>query len=457
MNRKIVNALLLLCVLFTLYNTLIPFDFQFKGNSIENILESIDWRFFIYKGRWAPITDIVGNILLFIPLGFLLYLWRFQRGLESSIIGTAFVGLLLSVFIEFLQLFVQERISSITDLFNNTLGTLLGALSAWIYFRLFATQAHQFVKRLYREQPITIVLLAVFVLQAAAAIIPFNVSITVSDLKNSIKQIIVTPFQTQSLSYVLLGSPVRIDGQAFSWYKFLENFLFWSCWGYITALCYNYYWRMKQGGVWLMIVAGFIPGIFLEALQIFIVSRYCDINDIISNWAGVITGLFIYRFYRPHYRFPSSESWRALSGAVVLYLVCILFAGLQPFDFKSTANGLLPVIGYQHLVPFLTYYKNTSIWNISDLITGLLYFYPVSLYMSYALYRQKFNWRTLYVCTGTTGFLMGALIEFCQLYSPTRVGDITDVLLYSIGGLLGTFSLIYYFQEIQPYWSQAMD
>jgi len=392
MNRKIVNVLLVLCVLFTLYNTLIPFDFQFKGNSIANILKSIEWRFFSYQGRRAPLTDIAGNVLLFIPLGLLLYLWRFQRGLGTSIIGAAFIGLLLSVFIEFLQLFVQERISSVTDIFNNTLGTLLGALSAWIYFRLFATRVHQFVKRIWREQPLTLLLLAVFVLQAAAAIIPFNVSITVSDLKNSIKQIIVTPFQNQSLYSILVNKPAAIDGQNFNWYKFVENLLFWSCWGYITALCYSYYWRMKQGGVWLMVVVGFIPGIFLEALQIFIVSRYCDINDIISSWAGVMAGLLIYRFYRPHDRFPSSESWHGLNGAIALYFLFMLFAGLQPFVFQFPAGGFLPAIGYQQLVPFMVYFEMTSIWNISDLITGLLYFYPIGLYMSYALYRRGCNW-----------------------------------------------------------------
>ena len=69
--------------------------------------------------------------------------------------------------------------------------------------------------------------------------------------------------------------------------------------------------------------------------------------------------------------------------------------------------------------------------------------------MSYALYRRKFDGRTLYVCTGTAGFLIGIVIEFFQLYSPVRVADITDVILYGIGGLLGTFSLVYYLQEIK--------
>lgn len=207
---------------------------------------------------------------------------------------------------------------------------MLGALLAWIYFRLFATRAHRSVKRLYREQPLTIVLWAVFVLQVASAIFPFNVSITVSDLKHSLKQMIITPFQNHSLSYLLLAKSVGIDGQNFNWYKFIENVLFWSGWGYLAAMCYFIYWRVRRGGLWLMIMAGFIPGIFLETLQIFIVSRYCNINDIISNWAGVVAGLLLYWFYRPHDRYSSSESWRGLNGAVALYFFFMMFAGLQP-------------------------------------------------------------------------------------------------------------------------------
>ncbi|MBU0986224.1 MAG: VanZ family protein, partial [Proteobacteria bacterium] len=404
MNRKIVNALLLLFVLFILYNTLIPFQFEFNGNSLEKVFESIEWRFFIYEGRRAPLTDLVGNIFLFIPLGFLLFWWRYQRNLRPSIIDASIIGLLLSILIEILQLFVKGRVSSVTDIFNNTLGTFLGAFAAYVYFRLFAKSARDRLRKLAEEQPATLLLVAIFGLQAVGAIFPFHVSISITDLKNSLKQINVMPFQNISLSFLLLNRPVRLDSSAFNWFGFAENMLFWSVWGYLTALCRDSYWRIRRDGKWIALAVGLIPGVLMEFLQIFIISRHCDINDIISNWAGVVLGMLTFAAWRRFRRFSDSDVWHDLTVAVWFYAVFIIFAGLQPFDFKLPADGLVPNVGYTRLIPFLAYYQNTSIWNIYDLTASLLYFFPVGLFISHVLYQRRFRWHIIYIYTGMVGF-----------------------------------------------------
>ena len=71
---------------------------------------------------FSDFTNSFLNVLLFVPLGILLpMLWnRFKNPLR-----TLFFGLLVSVFIEFLQLFTY-RATDINDLMTNTLGTLFG-------------------------------------------------------------------------------------------------------------------------------------------------------------------------------------------------------------------------------------------------------------------------------------------------------------------------------------------
>ena len=160
LNRKIVNTLLALFILFTLYNTLLPFDFHSEGDSLRSFLGAITWHSYLQRMKHTSLTDIAGNILLFIPFGFLTYIWFHQRRIGARLLLTGIVGLVLSFMIEVLQLFLRERISSITDLFNNTFGSLIGAVIALIYFRLFAGWAHHILKRLIREQPITVILLA---------------------------------------------------------------------------------------------------------------------------------------------------------------------------------------------------------------------------------------------------------------------------------------------------------
>ena len=76
------------------------------------------------------IGDIMGNILLFMPFGFALRgaLTPGMRARTSGIVAILLAGLLFSGLMEIGQLFLEARSSSITDVLNNGLGTLLGAI-----------------------------------------------------------------------------------------------------------------------------------------------------------------------------------------------------------------------------------------------------------------------------------------------------------------------------------------
>ena len=84
--------------------------------------------FYSYRDAWNSFTgtawrNIVLNILLFVPLGFLLPLGlkRFRR-----FWATYLAGLLCTVFIEAMQLFLRRGVSEMDDIFNNFLGTMIG-------------------------------------------------------------------------------------------------------------------------------------------------------------------------------------------------------------------------------------------------------------------------------------------------------------------------------------------
>jgi glycopeptide antibiotics resistance protein len=92
--------------------SLIPFK---DGFGIENIL----------------------NIVLFMPLGFLLpALWEKYRNFWS----TFYHGLLFSLFIEIGQLFVRNRATDINDLITNTVGAMVG----WVIFNAIRKVSRKF-------------------------------------------------------------------------------------------------------------------------------------------------------------------------------------------------------------------------------------------------------------------------------------------------------------------------
>jgi VanZ family protein len=72
--------------------------------------------------------DIIGNILVFIPLGLLLYeaLSGCRRSPRQGIAWALAAGILFTIAMESLQYFSQTRYSSMTDVIANAIGTILG-------------------------------------------------------------------------------------------------------------------------------------------------------------------------------------------------------------------------------------------------------------------------------------------------------------------------------------------
>jgi VanZ family protein len=105
--------------------TLIPYQFSkfyfyqflmFRKEYFATIFESIKW------------FDILINIIMFMPVGFLIASFLKSRLFKpkKTIIITTILGFFLSVSIEFLQLLLP-RTTSVIDLFTNTIGTSFGA------------------------------------------------------------------------------------------------------------------------------------------------------------------------------------------------------------------------------------------------------------------------------------------------------------------------------------------
>lgn len=114
-------------LVFLLIIRLIPFRFVWQG----------DVPF--YRLVLAPlnIVDIPTNILFVLPFGFGLAALLSCAGWPHRAIlaGTVFIGTLLSVALEFIQLFMPDRAPSLADVITNAAGLVLayGLFRAWEY------------------------------------------------------------------------------------------------------------------------------------------------------------------------------------------------------------------------------------------------------------------------------------------------------------------------------------
>lgn len=130
--REIMLWGLFFYVAFLLYNTFEPFVILLERQNqwanlvpLQGILRMIESasRFDDGVTRRIVFVNLVGNILIFSPLGFMIPLLekRLNRGWLVVLLGLSF-----SIVIELAQTFLEARVFDVDDLMLNTFGTLLG-------------------------------------------------------------------------------------------------------------------------------------------------------------------------------------------------------------------------------------------------------------------------------------------------------------------------------------------
>ena len=84
------------------------------------------------------IVPIIGNILLFLPWGFLTFisLYTVDRPTVQTYVLTILLGFTFSLAIEAWQYFLPSRVVDVNDVIWNTVGTIIGAVLGHMRLRL---------------------------------------------------------------------------------------------------------------------------------------------------------------------------------------------------------------------------------------------------------------------------------------------------------------------------------
>jgi VanZ family protein len=122
--------LLAVAVLLILYVSLYPFQFEPDGPSMLAAVDLLTWA-------RASRSDMLNNLLLYMPLGFCVALIAEPRLGRAAAMAIALIaGVTLSLVMELLQASIAPRVPSLTDLSLNAIGALAGTLggSTWHAF-----------------------------------------------------------------------------------------------------------------------------------------------------------------------------------------------------------------------------------------------------------------------------------------------------------------------------------
>ena len=138
-SKRAQRILLVAWCCFIVYGSFVPFHFSANPDFVRSRLAQLELFPYQEGTRNFSVLDLVSNVLLFIPLGFLLSgsgVWRTGRSWALRIGVSAVLALLFSTSIELGQLFSPGRTASGIDIEANVTGALLGAILACLFHGL---------------------------------------------------------------------------------------------------------------------------------------------------------------------------------------------------------------------------------------------------------------------------------------------------------------------------------
>lgn len=132
-KQFIINTIFYIYIVAVIYLTLMPIISSIPRIRISNYtpMHLIPFEDY-FKNRGNASFQLIANIAMFIPFGFLL-----PQVKDYKFIKVLLIAFLATLSIELLQpLIVSYRISDITDVITNTSGAIIGYIIYYIFYKL---------------------------------------------------------------------------------------------------------------------------------------------------------------------------------------------------------------------------------------------------------------------------------------------------------------------------------
>jgi len=323
----------ILYTLYILYSTLVPFNFT--GELLQKNLGNVEW---LNRSGNSLFTarnfDVIANVLFFIPLGIIIYNIRYafskKRNAFINLGLSLGIGLLLSFTIEVIQLFLQERTTSLIDIIMNAMGCFLGAMIAWLFTKFFSYSNRQKIAQWFNRLP------------AVVYLIPL---------------LLISIFVNES-SYQSLLNSENIENIYFSWIYNIEPSWIWHfLYVYIItgALVSN---TLKKYQPLLPAVVHYVYSFFLSIILlgiIEIIKISGDISSIaqenyIAAMTGILLGIVFHRIISKDvindHNLHKNTVKLLLFGFLFLLGLLILYKSLYPFNFNFSREYLQKKVFY---------------------------------------------------------------------------------------------------------------
>ncbi len=409
-------------IVFIVYETTMPFDFHFTAAQWRAGLARSALDLFGSRGRdLFGLADTVGNLLLFVPLGFFLALAplaaRFRQFRPWLL---ALLAMALSAAVETSQLFSPRRYTQTSDVLLNTVGAAAGLALARAGGRaLFDRAVDRALDRL-RHDPRTVLAFGLTAAILAGALLPLDLSISRASLLSHLRAADLSLFAPNEPPGSRLTTGIGL----------LKMAWIFSFWGAATALWFAG--RARRPLV-STLLAGAVLALLAEGLQLFVISRTLDPFDPLAGLAGVFAGAALALGGR-----AIGLGDRALLGLALAGYGCYLALDMiSPLDAPLVSSLLQGELPTAHPfcfdpLPFRDAGVQPRMMVLGDWGARLLRFAPLGAFLRLVPRRAAARWG---IAAATVAGALG--LELLEGRLGAGRGDMTDVVMAAAGLVVG--------------------
>jgi VanZ family protein len=416
--------------LFIVYGSLVPLVFRSVSfdDAVHEFADALSGTL-IVDSR----TDFVTNILLTIPLAYFTCaaFMTDRRGyLRRSVAVFLTLALcsILSVGVEFAQVFSRGRTDSLSDIVAQEAGSVVGVVM-WL---LVGNRVTGWLRESLRErrQPAMIqrILLAYCVVFAIAQVMPLDLTLSLGQLAQKYRRgmILLRPFAYHH--------PSTFD----MWWDYLGDVVLNIPVGAAALLLWTK--DRTRRGAFVAFAFGVAAVGLVEFAQVFVNSRFADSTDLLTGSLGVMIGIALASAYRQEERTATQHSvaigTTLIRVGIVVWIMALMSYHWNPFDFTTDPKRV--TLGVQQIlsVPFYSYYLGSEFHALTEMLRKFLLAAPLGSLL-------RLSWssptgpglaaRVKFSATATLGFAVLVMIEIGQIFLPTRTPDITDALIGEAG------------------------
>jgi VanZ family protein len=417
-TRQITTILIVIYGGLLLYASLMPYDFT-PETDFKQLWQDDFWDHWPFNTR-ARISgaDLVGNIALYIPWGFLIAS-RLRISLSGYILPLCIATLscsLLSVSVETLQSTMISRTPSASDWLWNTVSGFAGALIGTIYGPKIWENGCNWLREKWQRSPIDLFTLTFMGLLAADALAPYLPSIRPINIWRRIEKSHFDLFE-------------GFAQHPWHWWLIMR------CMVYLILALLLASWFKRAGLSRSRFKAFLAAALFatgLELVKPMIASRHFNIANVASSSAGAFAA-FLVASINPHrLRFN-----RKLSLTVVALTTYVLYLAWTPFDFAYNPELLKQKLpSPTEMLPLYHYAMGAELNHVRLFVQGV----ALQLILTYILLLRfpRFDKKyTRYILALAVSATLGILQEGGQLFLASRTPSMTDIYCFMLGGVFG--------------------